>query len=160
MILRYLSVAQVAAVLFFLSACGGGEVSRTPVLTSDGGPGVKVPEWVLRTPQMENSLCAVGSSEPTYYRDDAKLAAAESARKELARSLSIEVNTVMIDFATEGGESLEEGSAVRVSSWATDEVLNRSVVIEYWFDSTGVASGGKENITYALACMDKRKKSE
>ncbi len=131
-----------------VAGCAGGGGGGTP----EGVPG-----WVMRTPSPEGRLCAVGTSEPTYYLDDAKLEAAESARKELARSLGTVVNSIMIDFADEKSEHITEGSVVRVSSWATEEVLSKSEVLEYFFDTEGVVSAGKKGVAYALACMDSPK---
>tara|TARA_B100000315_G_scaffold213335_2_gene211226 strand:- start:5413 stop:5901 length:489 start_codon:yes stop_codon:yes gene_type:complete len=111
------------------------------------------PEWVKKTPQKEGQLCAVGASEPTFYKDDAKEYAAENARKELARSLNLEIKNIIVDIATEKGSSMDEGTFMEVSSWATSVVLRESRIIEYWYNEEGVVSHGRKGITYALACM-------
>ena len=111
------------------------------------------PRWVMKTPQEEGKLCAVGVSEPTFYWEDAKKYAADNSRKELARSLRLEINNILIDVVTEKGSTMDEGSIMQVSSWATSAVLKKSVIVDYWFDEEGTASHGRKGIVYALACL-------
>ncbi|MFQ5481074.1 MAG: hypothetical protein ACE5DW_07325, partial [Thermodesulfobacteriota bacterium] len=112
-----------------------------------------VPPWVLTTPREAGAICAVGMSEPTFYSDDAKGYAAESARKELARTLNMRISNIMVDISTEKGSDVDEATVTRVSSWTADAVLHESTIKEFWLDSGGTASNGIKNITYALACM-------
>jgi hypothetical protein len=113
------------------------------------------PDWVIRTPNIKGMICSVGMSGPTYYESDAKLYAAENARKELARTLSIEIKTIMIDIATERGNSIDEATVMQVSSWATSAVVENSTIIEYWHDAEGIVSQRKD-VTYALGCMPRK----
>jgi len=92
-------------------------------------------------------------SEPTFYSDDARGYAAESARKELARTLNMSIRNIMVDISTDRGSDVDEATVTRVSSWTADAVLHESTIKEFWLDSNGTASSGIKNITYALACM-------
>lgn len=112
-----------------------------------------IPGWVTGSIQKGGRLCAVGISEPTFYSDDAKQNAEDNARKELAKTLSIDIKTIMVEIATEKGSNVDEGTITEVSSWATSAVLNGSEIIEYWHDRKGIAPSKKAGITYALACM-------
>ena len=112
------------------------------------------PSWLRGEPKVEGMICAVGMSEPTYFKKDAWKYAAENARKALARTLSIEINTLMIDISSEKGSSINEGTVMEVSSWATNAVVQDSEILEYWHDAEGVLS--RNNITYALACMPRK----
>ena len=111
------------------------------------------PRWVMTTPQKEGELCAVGSTEPAFYKEDAKGYAADNARKELARSLKLEIRNIIVDISTDRGSNVDEGTFMEVSSWATSTVLKESVIVNYWHDEEGIASHGRKGIAYALACM-------
>ncbi|MBI5058022.1 MAG: LPP20 family lipoprotein [Nitrospirae bacterium] len=138
-------VSTLILVLSFLSSCQTTQETRPP-----GPP----PDWVVRTPNIEGMICAVGASEPTYFREDAKKYAAEGARKELARTINISIRTIMVDTATVKGSRVDEATVSEVSSWATSAVVENSKIIEYWFDAEGQA--GKRDITYALGCMPRK----
>ncbi len=113
------------------------------------------PDWVLKIPQVEGMICSVGMSDPTFYEEDAKINSAEIARRELAKTLSIEIRSIMIDIATERGGSVDEGTVMQVSSWATNAVVRNAKIIEYWQDSDGAVSQ-KKNSAYALGCMPRK----
>lgn len=110
------------------------------------------PDWVSKSSREKGMVCAVGASEPTFYKEDAKAYAAENARKELARTLNLNVNSIMVDTASER-KGRTEASVTEVSALATSAVLERSEIKEYWYDEAGVASFKRKGITYALACM-------
>jgi len=132
-------------VAILMAACGvTGGVKDVPAV---------VPPWVLKTPRERGRICAVGMSEPTFYSDDAKRYAAESARKELSRTLNMSIRNVMVEISTDRGTDVDEATVASVSSWTAEAVLHESTIKEYWFDSNGAASSGIKNITYALACM-------
>lgn len=116
-------------------------------------PDKVVPDWVQKVPREKDRICAVGASEPTYFREDAKKYAAENARSELARSLHVDINSIMVDITTERGGDIAEGSIIEASSWASEAVLKESEISSYWYDEEGTASFKKKGITYALACM-------
>ena len=115
--------------------------------------GLPAPLWVTRTPEKTGTYCAVGASEPTFYKEDAQRYASDNARKELARILSLDVKNIMIDIAAEKGGQVEESEFIQVSSWTTSVVLKDSKIQEIWYDEDGSASSGRKDITYALACM-------
>lgn len=109
------------------------------------------PDWLRGEPKVEGMICAIGMSEPTFFKKDAWKYAAENARKALAHTLSIEINTLMVDISSEKGSSTSEGATMEVSSWASKAVVQNSEILEYWHDAEGVLS--QKKITYALACM-------
>lgn len=116
-------------------------------------PNEAVPDWVQKVPREKDRLCAVGASEPTYFREDSKKYAAENARSELARSLHVDIKSIMVDITTEKGGDIAEGSIIEASTWASEAVLKESEITSYWYDEEGTASFKKKGITYALACM-------
>ena len=119
------------------------------------GGQVQPPDWVKGEPKIEGMICAVGISGPTYFKDDAQSYAAENGRKELAKFLSIRIETIMVDVATATGSTVDEATVMQVSSWSTAASLEYSQVIEYWYDTDGVMpAGGK--MTYALCCLSKK----
>jgi len=136
--------AALILALSFLAGCKATEVK----------PSGSAPAWVVRTPEMKGMICAVGASGPTYYREDAKLNAAENARAELARTISVTINTIMVDMATEKGHSMDDATVTEVSSWATTAAVENSSILEYWHDAEGRLSN--KNFTYALGCMPRK----
>lgn len=120
-------------------------------IKAEGNP----PDWVLRTPQKKGFICSVGMSDPTFYEEDAKINSAEIARKELAKTLSIEIKSIMIDIATERGSQIDEGAIMQVSSWASTAVVRNAEILNYWIDTRGTVSQ-KKNSTYALGCMPRK----
>lgn len=113
------------------------------------------PDWLTGEPNIEGMICAIGMSEPTFYKKDAWQYAEENGRKALARTLSIEINTLMVDVTTEKNSSVDEATKVmEVSSWATKAVVQNSEIIDYWHDNEGIIS--QKNSTYALACMPRK----
>jgi len=116
-------------------------------------PKEAVPDWVQKVPREKGRLCAVGASEPTYYREDAKKYAAENARGELARSLHVNIKSIMVDITTEKGGDIAEGRIIEASSWASEAALKESEITSFWYDEEGVAPVRKKGVSYALACM-------
>ena len=100
-------------------------------------------------------ICAVGLGGPTYFKDDAQIHAAENGRKELAKFLSIRIHTIMLDVSTPTGSTVDEATVMQVSSWSTAVSLEKSQVIEYWYDAVGAMPAGKK-MTYALCCLSKK----
>jgi len=117
--------------------------------------GSSPPDWVLKTPEMEGRTCSVGMSDPTFFEEHAKINAAEIARKELAKTLSIEINSIMIDYASEKGDSVDTANIMQISSWASSAVAQNAEILGYWRDTKGLVSE-KKNSTYALSCMSKK----
>lgn len=124
---------------------------QTTGLKTESSP----PDWVLKVPVIDDMICSVGMSDPTFFEQDAKNNAADLALKGLARNLSSDLNSIMIDIATEKRDIIEEATVMQVSSWATTAVVENAEVLEYWRDIRGVVSERK-NSTYALACMPRK----
>lgn len=130
--------------LSFLYACQTTEVK----------PSSPPPDWVVRTPNISGNICAVGASAPTYYTEDAKSNAAENARAELARTISVNIKNIMVEMSTAKGSSVDDATVSEVSSWATAAAVENSSILEYWYDADGQVS--KKNFTYALGCMPRK----
>jgi hypothetical protein len=113
------------------------------------------PEWVRGEQQTQGMICAVGMSGPTYYKDEAKGYALEDARAELARTLSVNIETIMVDITSDKGSRINEATVTQMSSWASSVVLESSEAQGYWYDSDGLVTGRK-NITFALVCMPRK----
>lgn len=148
--IAYITTHRMRRIVILIIA---GIVMGCSTITSNMKVDASIPRWVTGSSQREGMLCAVGISEPTFYRDDAKRNAEDNARKELAMTLSVDIKTIMVEIATERGSYVDEGTITEVSSWATSAVLSGAEIIEYWYDKDGAAPSKKAGITYALACM-------
>ena len=78
------------------------------------------PEWVLRTPRMPGNICATGAVDPTFYRQDGRTQAADSARNELARTIQVKVSSVMYDETSTNGSYVDQAF---VSQWQLEPVV-------------------------------------
>src|SRR5262245_54746801 len=136
--------------VFTLSACGGGKNVK-PAEPPPPPPHVDVPEWVLRLPKMPGNICATGAVDPTFYRQDGRTQAADSARNELARTIQVKVTSVMYDEQDNSGSYVDQSFVSQVVGSISDVVLSGAQVMEYWFDEYGNVS--RQGMTYALACM-------
>lgn len=134
----------------FLFACGGGKNVQS-AQPPPPPPHVDVPEWVLRLPKMPGNICATGAVDPTFYRQDGRGQAADSARNELARTIQVKVTSVMYDEQTNSGSYVDQSFVSQVVGSISDVVLSGAQVMEYWFDEYGNVS--RKGMTYALACM-------
>jgi uncharacterized protein YcfL len=113
------------------------------------------PAWVNGEQQIEGMICAVGMSGPTYFRDEAKGYALDDARAELARTLSVNIETIMVEITSDKGSRIDEATVTQMSSWASTVVLENSEAQGYWYDSDGVVTGRK-NITFTYVCMPRK----
>lgn len=137
-----------AALLSVLAiwGCGSTAVVRAPS---------SVPDWVERTPIEPGRLYAVGMVGRTLFSEDGRRNAADAARKELARSLSSRIESVLLHIErTRRPGFLGEAGIVSATSWATDLVVNGSQIREYWVDSKGLVPEGESGATYALAVIE------
>lgn len=144
--MKRIAVYSAISLSILLSACG----TTSDIEKADAD---KPPSWVLTPPKPEGKLCAVGASEPAYFKEDGKEYAAENARKQLALAYSVSIKSIMVDVATGRGHDVDEAGVMEVSSWVTDAVLKESEIVAYWYDKNGIASFKRKGITYALACM-------
>jgi hypothetical protein len=113
---------------------------------------VEVPDWVLQIPKMAGKVCATGAVDPTFYRQDGRVNAAEAARNELARSIQVHINSIMYDTETSRGGHVQSYIVSEVVTAVNEGVLSGAEILSYWFDASGAVS--RQGMTYALACMD------
>jgi len=141
---------RVIAMSVILVGCAGHKSTAAV----NAGPMIAVPAWVDRVPDMKGKICALGSAEPTFYREDGKIYAAENARTQLAYTLSLRVESVMVDIqSTNASENyVDQQYVTQAQTYATDAVVAGAQVISYWYDETGVR--GRQRATYALGCLD------
>lgn len=164
-----LCVGLAAGLLASLNGCGGSRPpaqpyhhlaeatpasSSTPLQAEAG----EVPDWVYKLPSKSGHLCATGAVDPTYFRQDGRVYAAEAARNELARSIEVKINSVMYDVETSRGGSVRQHIVSEVVTAVQDGVVAGAEVLAYWFDAVGAVS--KAGMTYALACIDTNKPVE
>jgi hypothetical protein len=137
----------------FLSAwvmgCGGAQ--DVPPAPPPPPIHVDVPEWVYRIPRKDGQICATGAVDPTFYRQDGRTNAAETARGELARTVQVQVTAVMYDEQTKDGSYVDQAIVTEVIGSISEAVISGAEVVSYWFDDHGAVS--KRGMTYALACM-------
>jgi hypothetical protein len=112
---------------------------------------VDVPEWVYRVPRKDGQICATGAVDPTFYRQDGRTSAAETARGELARTVQVQVTAVMYDEQTKDGSYVDQAIVTEVIGSISEAVISGAEVVSYWFDEYGNVS--RRGMTYALACM-------
>jgi len=147
---RPLSSVTLALCLSVLGT-GAGCRSAPPV-----DPTLVPPAWVSTPPTEPGYLYATGSWPRTLDMQDAKDRAVEQARAELARSISVKVQTVIRDWQSNttsafGASGLSREYTEAVSKSLSDTVLNGSEVREIWTDPEGRA--GPAGTVYALVRM-------
>lgn len=147
----------VISVLLLLVACSSARPPRPVLVQAPAGsePGSRsrgpAPDWVLRTPRSPGNICAVGTVDPTFFRQDGVRHAAEAARNELARTIEVKVTSVMYDEQSTSGSYVDEAFVQQVVGTMSDVVLAGAQIVETWYDELGSVS--RRGMTYALACM-------
>jgi len=107
----------------------------------------KAPEWVFNSiPHKPGIIYAVGTCGPTFFKEDAKECAADSARKELAKNLRVEISTMMLEITENDGSYIDEATVTNVSLWATSLAVEKSNIEGYWYDK-------EKGMTYALGSV-------
>jgi hypothetical protein len=139
-----------------VAGCASRRAAPPPVLVPEGSrttaaSNADVPDWVKRTPTAKGKLCAQGAVDPTFYRQDGRIHAAEAARNELARSVQVHINSIMYDYDSTSGGSVRQYIVSEVTTAVQDGVVAGAEILEYWFDEHGAVS--RRGMTYALACM-------
>ncbi len=148
---RWFSFVFVSSIAITGCSSGGAEETRHDPPPKAIPSDVKIPEWVMKTPHQTGSICATGAVDPTFYRQDGRTNAADSARNELARTIQVKVSSVMYDEQTSGGSYVDQAYVEQVVGSISDVVLSGAQVEQYWYDEYGSVS--KKGMTYALACM-------
>ncbi len=119
-----------------------------------GTKSTDVPAWVNRLPESKGRLYALGISGPTYFTEDGKANAADNARKELAKALSVRVQALSLSLQQNKERRENEISLVTVTSWATDIVVSHSQILETWIDEEARVPNSQPGTVYALAAID------
>ncbi|MDD5223951.1 MAG: hypothetical protein PHE84_08160 [bacterium] len=116
------------------------------------------PAWVLKLPQEKGYAFARGSCGRTSDPKDAEENAADDARVQLAKTIKVEVSSLLVDFENSngsafGGSRFIHDYSVRVDREALELSLAGSQIISVWLDKKGRA--GTSGTTYALARLSK-----
>ncbi len=117
------------------------------------------PSWLIEIPQDDEYIYAIGSCSKTYRRKDAKERALENARVELSRSVSLDIQSVLLDIhssreSKERSSIYEQRVTFRLDKYVSEAVLSGSQAVAFWYDKKGVA--GEKGITYALVRISKK----
>ena len=116
------------------------------------------PAWVLKLPQEKGYTFARGSCGRTSDPKDAEEKAADDARIQLAKTIKVEVSSLLVDFEKSsgsvfGGSQFIHDYNVRVDREALELSLAGSQIISVWMDQKGKV--GPSGTTYALARLSK-----
>ena len=116
------------------------------------------PAWLLKLPQEKGYTFALGSCGRTSDPKDAEEKAADDARIQLAKTIKVEVSSLLVDFEKSsgsafGGSRFIHDYNVRVDREALELSLAGSQIISVWLDQRGRA--GPPGTTYALARLSK-----
>jgi hypothetical protein len=131
-----------------VSGCAGSAPAPAsePLVASD-----PVPAWVRTPTAGPSELCAVGAVDRTYFAQDAHRLAAEAARAELARTIEVRVESVMLDYQSTEGSWVRRSDVVSVVESVADGVVHGAEVRATWRDDRGAVLA--PGMTYALACL-------
>lgn len=143
----------VAAAIF--TACGSSEEKKNT------GSAVKnelegAPDWVMGNENTSKQICGVGSAAGTRNASLARTAAMGRGRTEIARTLQVQVKSMLKDYqsTTTGGEAFgqaanDEQHIEDVSKQITDTTLTGSELRKTWISNPGTL--------YVLMCIDLQK---
>lgn len=143
----------VAAAIF--TACGSSEEKQNT------GSAVKnelegAPDWVMGNENTSKQICGVGSAAGTRNASLARTAAMGRGRTEIARTLQVQVKSMLKDYqsTTTGGEAFgqaanDEQHIEDVSKQITDTTLTGSELRKTWISNPGTL--------YVLMCIDLQK---
>lgn len=115
-------------------------------------PPVVAPDWMAKLPDVRGQLCAVGTSGPTYYAEDARQNSVKIAMAELARAREVRVQAGQI-IVESGGTRDYEASVEGHANFTSDVVLQNAQVREQWVSPGGDERYGPKGTVYTLVCM-------
>lgn len=142
-------IAGGALTCIAIAAPGCAHPKPKPVVPQ--APVGHAPDWVKQLPKEKGVICALGAVDPTFYKQDGVVHAAERARAELARNVEVHIWAYMKDVVTTRGQSTQSYVGSEVDSAVTDGVVAGAEVRSSWYDQYGLVS--RAGMTYALACM-------
>lgn len=141
--------AAAAVLLTGLMACRSAPpVAATPPAPA---PEARIPGWMERTPSPRGEVCAVGAVDRTFFVQDAHARAAEAARLELAKTIEVQVSSVMYDYQSTRGSWVRASEVVQVIASVRDGVVHGAEVRATWRDVHGLHLA--PGMTFALACL-------
>ena len=137
-----------AAAVAVLSMCAG-----CALLSS----GPRVPGWVRETPRSKSAIYGVGCYPRTRFEHEARTLAKDDAREEVAKTISVRIQGVFVDWETSSSTGLgggyREEFVASISKEALDVAMTGSQIQEVWCDEEGAVSAA--GTWWALARLDK-----
>lgn len=139
----------------FVASCGSSDSKKGT------GNAIKnemegAPDWVMGNENTSKQICGVGSAAGTRNPSMARTAAMGRGRTEIARTLQVQVKSMLKDYqsTTTGGEAFgqaanDEQHIEDVSKQITDTTLTGSELRKTWISNPGTY--------YVLMCVDLQK---
>lgn len=136
----------------FISSCGSSDEKKgTGSVVKNELDGA--PDWVMGNENTAKQICGVGSAAGTRNASLARTAAMGRGRTEVARTLQLQVKSMLKDYqsTTTGGEAFgqaanDEQHIEDVSKQITDQTLSGTELRKTWISNPGTL--------YVLMCMD------
>lgn len=153
--MRTLSVATLAVAVALLT----GGCRTTPSTCVGAGSDEEVPSWVSGSlPQSATAVFAVASWPPTRFEQDALEKAKANARAELAKTIRVKVQGVLVDWQSSArslttGQAHSEDYISLLSKETLNVAMSGSQILQIWVDRAGQAS--QAGTVWALAKLDK-----
>lgn len=151
----FIAFLMVFVVSVLVSSCGSSEEKKST------GSAVKnelegAPDWVMGNENTSKQICGVGSAGGSKNASLARTAAMGRGRTEIARTLQVQVKSMLKDYqsTTTGGEAFgqaanDEQHIEDVSKQITDTTLTGSELRKTWISNPGTL--------YVLMCIDLQK---
>lgn len=143
-----------AVSMLFFMGCGSSEKKSTGSAIKSELEGA--PDWVMGNANTGKQICGVGSAAGTRNASIARTAAMGRGRTEIARTLQLQVKSMLKDYqaTTTGGEAFgkaanDEQHIEDVSKQITDMSLPGSELRKTWISNPGTL--------YVLMCVDLQK---
>ncbi|MGI6394954.1 MAG: LPP20 family lipoprotein [bacterium] len=149
-----LVLVAVFVALLFAASCSSSSKKGTGSVMKNELAGA--PDWVIGNSNDSKQICGVGNAAGTRNPSIARNAAMGRGRTEIARTLQVQVKSMLKDYqsTTTGGEDFgqaanDEQHIEDVSKQITDTTLSGSELRKSWVADTGTL--------YVLMCVDLQK---
>jgi hypothetical protein len=150
-----LIVFMVFVAFLFVTSCknsGAKKGEESAVMNELEG----APAWLLGNEDSSERICGVGSSAEEKDKSRAKTTAMANAKTEIAKTLQIQIKSMLKDYQATTADSKAFGPANSdeqyiedISKQITDTVLASSELKKTWTSSSGTI--------YVLVCLDLQK---
>jgi hypothetical protein len=124
-------------------ACLGGAAP-------DGLPAPPYPDWVLRVPDRDDRLCALGVSGPTRDPRNQEPTALDDGQRALAAALESQIYTRTVD---DGRHMAHIATWMETSAESLAHARRATELSEQWRDDAGDGPLGLPGVLYGLVCV-------